>query len=41
MRQEKCCPRLEIAKWDKKEIEWKDKPFLTNFPHTADSLLRG
>ena len=41
MVQEECCPRLETAKRDKKEIEWKNKPFLMNFPHTTDSLLWG
>jgi len=27
MAEEKCCVRLDAADWDKKEIEWEDKPF--------------
>ena len=27
MAQEKCCPKLIKGDWDKKEVQWKEKPF--------------
>lgn len=28
MKEEVCCPRVEVEKWDNKELVWKDKKFV-------------
>ncbi len=34
MTEEKCCPRLKKEDWDKKEVEWKEKPFYKTKYHS-------
>ncbi|TET28262.1 hypothetical protein E3J68_03285 [Candidatus Aerophobetes bacterium] len=34
MTEEKCCPQLKKEDWDKKEVEWKEKPFYKTKYHS-------